>query len=214
MENQQKLNDQTAGPLIEEWIYCDKNYDFLLRFKTKKEENGQLIRIEILNTKIISKSNEMFFLEDKTVNLLQNLEYSQNYDSFTLLSMLFNTNTPYIKEKNKDELILKIKKSPESQPITLILKKEECKDKIFLNKNNLKKIKQIKIKIEERFKELVEENKELMKENINLKSEIEDITELNKKLAHENEDISKKLKELGEIQNQAIENLSKGIELK
>ena len=211
MENQQKSNTQSPAPLIENWVYFDKNYDFLLRFKIKKEENGQLIRIEILNTKLISNINEMFFLEDKDITLLDNLDYSKNYDSFTLLSILFNNNVPYIKKGSKDELFLKIIKSPENQVISLPLKKEECKDNLFLNRNNLKKIKQIKIKIEERFKELVEENQELMKENESLKKEVKDIIELNKKLSNENEEISRRLKELGDIQNEAIMHLSKGI---
>ena len=195
----------------EKWEYYSKNKNFLLRFGLinipGKEE---LIRFEVLNTKIISENYEMFggFFQRK--NLIDDLEIKQkSIEIFTFLYMLFEKNPPE-GDINHDtnEFILIITKS-DTKKYSFTLKNTICEDDNFFEKNVKKKLEQFDEELEETFLSIEKENDQLNLKNNELVNKLNKIVELNENLKKNNIVISDALKELEKNQEKAFLHLSK-----
>ena len=133
-----------------DWSYYDENKDFLLRLALI-DKKDIIIRIEVMITKTISYNNEMYSYLFKGKDIIEDLDYEENLDAFTILTLLFQDNAQLGEKskKNVGEFTLKITKK--NKICTLILKKQTCYDNNFIYKNIKKKIEQIKQEIKEKY---------------------------------------------------------------
>ena len=187
------------------WKYFDKNKDFLLRFCLIKNENSdELIRFEVLNTKKISETFEMYAQFFSVDYLAIKLEVSKkNIDIFTYILMIFDKNPPEGEiNENKNEFILKITKDNKIKN-EFILVSTMCEDENFLKKNMSKKLKQLEDNLENNYNKLKEENNALIKKNDVLKKELNKIIEGNENLSKNNSIIYLELLELEKSQDKA-----------
>ena len=150
----------------------------------------------------------MFTGTEKITNLNKDLEIPKNFDLLTYLALNFEKKSPefnYVPDNNEINLTIINK---EIKP-KITLKIVDCKDTTFFNKNIERKIKQIEAKLEAKKAEFEEENKKLNEINKQRKKELGEIKKKNKELETENSKVSEALKDLIDIQNVAIEQLTK-----
>ena len=192
------------------WEYYSKNKNFLLRFgliNIPGEED--LIRFEVLDTKIISENFEMYGEFFKRKNLIDDLEIKQkNIDVFTFIYMLFETNPPE-GEINQDtnEFILIITKNNKKK-YSFTLKNEICEDDNFFEKNMEKKLEQFDEDLEKTFSTLEKENNELNLKNDELENKLNNIIEINENLEKNNNIILDALKDVEKNQEKVFLHLS------
>ena len=191
----------------DKWNYFENSDDCLLRFLLSDDK--KTMTFQVLNTKTVSEKNIMYYNDYINEDLIEDLEVKQDFDIYTYLNTLFETKPPeLIFTGINEEYVLKITKN-DGTPYKIALKREECKDKQFLERNIQKKLKRIKRKMDVKFKEINGENEKLNKRNEELKKELELIKKENEKLSKDNEEISTALKELKETQEIAIGQLQK-----
>lgn len=165
------------------FIYEDNN-DFILKFILNK--NKKSISIDCLNTKKISKENEMYSNSFDICDILNISEFSEKLDTIKILKDLFNKNPPIgIFNKKPDEFFLKITYENNIKN-TFVLNKKKCKDNEFINKNISKKFKQYKIEKIKKIKEFYEEYKNMIEDNKNLENKTGIKIEINKNLSEIN----------------------------
>ena len=194
------------NPKKDKWKYFEDD-EYLLRICLFFEKNI-FIRFEVLKTSILSNDNEMFADNFKTKDLVEDLNIEEDFDIYTFLNVLFENKPPKGSFNKNNEFVLFITKNKKDK-YKIVLKSEKCEDKEFLEKNINKKFKQIEEKMEEYYKELEEENNNLIKSNEELEKELEEIDKINNKLYSNNDIISKSLNSLLENQDEAIKHLQK-----
>ena len=205
-ENKNENETPEGNKTDDKWEYYDKNKKFLLRFGLIKIPGKEdLIRFEVLDTKVISDNYEMFAQFFKRENLVDDLEITKkNIDLFTYILMLFEINPPdgeLNQEKNEFKLIIT---KNDGKKYIFTLQKMICEDEHFFQKNIKKKLEQLEDNLERTCLNLENENNELNNKNNELENKLNKIIIANENLEKNNNVITKALQDLEKYQDKTL----------
>ena len=174
-------------------FYYEENKNFLLKFTVEK--NNKCILIECLNTKRISKKGEMFSNIYKICDILNISEYNKELDVEKSLRDLFNKKAPKGVFNDQNEFKLTIFQDDNVISIFVLIN-NKCTNDDFIKKNIEKKIKQHIDDNKTLFKNIINENKNLIEEIEILNDKLGIKFDINNSLTSSNDLIEKALKSL------------------